>query len=155
MVSSYCKPTATGCYTHYLSIRMLFHYPLSGFLTLFANCLQNPQDSQLSSDLELMDLVTSFFSPSLVQVSPLIVTASVIFRELGNLATEFVDMTNCHNMKKNRMHEFDSAQASSYSSPSNSGIIEALLHDNIIPGASGSTVCMLFKQLQLRLWTNI
>jgi hypothetical protein len=68
---------------------MLLYYPLSGFLTLFANILQNPQDSQVVSDLKLMDLVTSYFSPQMAQVSQLSATAALIFREVVNVAAEF------------------------------------------------------------------
>lgn len=74
------------------------YYPLSGFLTLFANCLQNPRDSQVASDLKLMEFVTSCFSPMMVHVSPLAATTSIIFRELLDLATRFVDKTTAESL---------------------------------------------------------
>lgn len=40
--------------------RLVIYYPVSALVTLFANILQNPQDSRARSDLKLMNLVVSF-----------------------------------------------------------------------------------------------
>jgi len=40
--------------------RLIIYYPVSALVTLFANILQNPQDSRARSDLKLMNLVVSF-----------------------------------------------------------------------------------------------
>lgn len=42
--------------------RLILYYPVSSLVTLFANILQNPQDSRARSDLKLMNLVVSFLS---------------------------------------------------------------------------------------------
>ncbi|KAF2101599.1 hypothetical protein NA57DRAFT_34115 [Rhizodiscina lignyota] len=41
---------------------LILYYPVSSLVTLFANILQNPQDSRARSDLKLMNLVVSFLS---------------------------------------------------------------------------------------------
>jgi hypothetical protein len=122
-------------------------YPLSGFLTLFANILQNPQDSQVVSDLKLMDLVTSYFSPQVVQVSQLSATAGLIFRELGNVAAEFAKKTHSDNAgKKKRVHDKpDRRQDVSHSLPNGSHTIDSLPHSNINPEAPESMVCISFR----------
>lgn len=38
------------------------YYPVSALVTLFANILQNPQDTRARSDIKLMDLVVNFLS---------------------------------------------------------------------------------------------
>ena len=47
----------TNCNT-----RLILYYPVSALVTLFANILQNPQDSRARSDLKLMNHVVSFLS---------------------------------------------------------------------------------------------
>lgn len=42
--------------------RLILYYPVSALVTLFANILQNPQDSRARSDLKLMNHVVSFLS---------------------------------------------------------------------------------------------
>lgn len=81
---------------------MLLYYPLSAFITLFANCLQNPLDFQATSDLELMEYVTSYLSPAIIQVSPLAATTSIVFQELRSLATQIVEEAISHNTTDNR-----------------------------------------------------
>lgn len=44
------------------SNRLLLYYPVSSLVTLFANVLQNPQDSRARSDLKLMNHVVNFLS---------------------------------------------------------------------------------------------
>ncbi|KAJ9659351.1 hypothetical protein H2201_007376 [Coniosporium apollinis] len=41
---------------------MIIYFPVSALVTLFANILQNPQDTRARSDLKLMNLVVSFLS---------------------------------------------------------------------------------------------
>jgi hypothetical protein len=41
---------------------MVLYYPVSALVTLFANILQNPQDTRARSDLKLMNLVVEFLS---------------------------------------------------------------------------------------------
>ncbi len=42
--------------------RLILYYPVSALVTLFANILQNPQDTRCRSDLKLMSLVVEFLS---------------------------------------------------------------------------------------------
>jgi hypothetical protein len=42
--------------------RLILYYPVSALVTLFANILQNPQDSRARSDLKLMNHVVSFLN---------------------------------------------------------------------------------------------
>lgn len=44
----------------YACVWLIIYYPVSALVTLFANILQNPQDSRARSDLKLMNLVVSF-----------------------------------------------------------------------------------------------
>ena len=44
------------------STRLILYYPVSALVTLFANILQNPQETRARSDLRLMHLVVSFLS---------------------------------------------------------------------------------------------
>ncbi|GME54019.1 hypothetical protein GTA08_BOTSDO03406 [Neofusicoccum parvum] len=41
---------------------LILYYPVSSLVTLFANILQNPQDTRARSDLKLMNLVVNFLS---------------------------------------------------------------------------------------------
>ncbi|KAK8199056.1 fungal-specific transcription factor domain protein [Phyllosticta capitalensis] len=41
---------------------LIIYYPVSSLVTLFANILQNPQDTRARSDLKLMNLVVGFLS---------------------------------------------------------------------------------------------
>lgn len=74
--------------------RLLLHYPLSGFLTIFAHVLQNPKDPRVASDLKLMEFVTSFFTVPDFNASQFSATAPVIFRELQIVASKFVERSN-------------------------------------------------------------
>jgi hypothetical protein len=42
--------------------RLILYYPVSALVTLFANILQNPQDTRARSDLKLMNHVVNFLS---------------------------------------------------------------------------------------------
>lgn len=88
---------------------MEMYYPLCAFLTLFANTLQNPQDECAIPDLDLMDLVITFLSPIIVQVSPLSATTThQIFQELAKVARNFVEKTRSGSGKKTkRGHKAD------------------------------------------------
>lgn len=130
---------------------MLLYYPLSGFLTLFANCLQNPQDSHVYDDLTLMDYVTSYLSPDAVQVTPLPVAGALIFRELGSVARKFVEKTNMNVTKATkRTHDGglpkqEVQQVLSYAAPDSSKTIDPSLKSNINLGTSDSMVCIYFN----------
>ena len=86
---------------------MALYYPLCACLTLFANTLQNPQDSHAASDIKLMELVTGFIARSVVPGSPFAATLSLrIFKELTEVAGKFVENTYERNPQKmKRMHE--------------------------------------------------
>lgn len=58
---------------------MLLHYPLSSFLTLFANTLQNPQDPEVLSNINLMEVVISLLSAPAFHVSVSTANASRLF----------------------------------------------------------------------------
>jgi len=95
--------------------RMALYHPLSSFLLLFANLLQNPQDSHIATDLKLMELVTSFLTPSMVPLSPFNTPASIqMFHQLYKIALKFVEKNNSRDTKKfKRGHDdIDSGQDS-------------------------------------------
>ncbi|KAF2139748.1 uncharacterized protein K452DRAFT_310633 [Aplosporella prunicola CBS 121167] len=46
----------------YACVWLVLYYPVSSLVTLFANILQNPQDTRARSDLKLMNLVVNFLS---------------------------------------------------------------------------------------------
>jgi hypothetical protein len=84
-----------------LVFRVALYYPLSAFLLLFANLLQNPQDSDIANDLKLMELVTTFLTPSVVPLSPFSTPASMqMFRQLYKVAVKFVEKNNSRDTKK-------------------------------------------------------
>jgi hypothetical protein len=72
---------------------MLLYYPLSALLTLFATTIQNPQNSQVSADLELMEVVISYFSDPVIHVNHITATTARIFEELVNVAKKYVEKT--------------------------------------------------------------
>ena len=77
------------------------YYPLSAFLLLFANLLQNPQDSYVANDLKLMEVVTTFLTLSVVPLSPFSTPASIqMFRQLYKVAVKFVEKNTSRDTKK-------------------------------------------------------
>ncbi|KAF9636897.1 hypothetical protein BFW01_g7793 [Lasiodiplodia theobromae] len=46
----------------YACVWLILYYPVSSLVTIFANILQNPQDTRARSDLKLMTLVVNFLS---------------------------------------------------------------------------------------------
>ncbi len=79
---------------------MVLYYPLSSFLLLFANLLQNPQDSYTAIDLKLMELVTSFLTPSAVPHSPFSTPASIqMFQQLYRIVVKFVEKNNAQDKR--------------------------------------------------------
>jgi hypothetical protein len=88
-------------------IRMALYWPLSGFLTLFANLLQNPQDSYIPSDLKLMKSAISFLQPKTGRSTPFSAGGVIqIFTELGNVAEKFLAKVNAQGTKRiKRAHD--------------------------------------------------
>jgi hypothetical protein len=130
---------------------MLLYYPLSGFLTLFANCIQNPQDSHVYDDLTLMDYVTSYLSPAAVQVTPIPVAGTLIFRELGSVARKFVEKTNLNVTKATKrtrdggLPKQEVPQVPSYAPPNSSKMVDSFPQSNVNLGTSNSMVCIYFN----------
>lgn len=94
---------------------MVLYFPLSAFLLLFANLLQNPQDSYIEGDLKLMELVTSFLTPSSIPLSPYSTPASIqMFHQLYRIAVKFVEKSNSQDKRKvKRVHDdVDSGESS-------------------------------------------
>lgn len=77
-----------------LGDRMLLYHPISNFLTLFANTLQNPLDSQAESDLMLMDTVISLLSDSAFRVNDSTANTAQLFMKLANVARKLVERTS-------------------------------------------------------------
>lgn len=74
---------------------MILHHPLSGFLTLFANILQDPQGPTAATDLQLMRIVTIFISPVVTEESPFTLVAAIrLLRQLEMVATQLLESTN-------------------------------------------------------------
>lgn len=120
------------------------YYPLCGFLTLFANTLQNPEDECVASDLQLMDLVISFLYPMMAHASPLNITAAVKgFQELGNVARKFVEKTNANNTKGlKRAYDKDDANPKTLKRSIRTPDI-GTIQSNADPEALNYTVCAL------------
>jgi hypothetical protein len=91
---------------------MLLYYPLSALLTLFATTIQNPQNPQVSADLEMMEVVISYFSEPVIHVNHVTATTARIFEELVNVAKKYVEKTNLQASKptKRGHDEGDSEQ---------------------------------------------
>ena len=88
---------------------MIVYYPLSSFITLFANILHNPQDPHVTSDLQLMRFVTAFLAPMVTDTSPFTIAASIsLLKELGNVATRLVEKTNSKSIKPTNLMSSDS-----------------------------------------------
>jgi hypothetical protein len=45
-----------------MQVRLILYYPVSALVTLFANILQNPNDTRARSDVKLMNVVVNFLS---------------------------------------------------------------------------------------------
>ncbi|KAL4805909.1 fungal-specific transcription factor domain-containing protein [Aspergillus unguis] len=72
-------------------LRHLLYYPLSAFLILFVNALQNPCDSYIESDLHLLQVVIDYLSPALPSVNLSFSTSALkIFRRLKDIAEQYV-----------------------------------------------------------------
>lgn len=105
---------------------MAMYYPVTGFLTLFANTLQNPQSACASADLELMDVVLSRISAIAIQGSSFSRTnASRLFTELGRVASNFVERTQCNLKKSKRVNEkVDAANAKRRPCPRETDVVD-------------------------------
>lgn len=74
---------------------VILYHPLSGFLTLFANILQNPRGPDAVADLELMKHVTEFISPLVTEDSPFFLLASTrLLSQLELVAAQLLAKTN-------------------------------------------------------------
>ena len=72
-----------------ITSRLILYFPVSALVTLFANILQNPQDSQARSDVKLMNQVVNFLS--LLSVTE---EQGGVKRMLG-VCSEFERIANC------------------------------------------------------------
>ncbi|KAE8551777.1 hypothetical protein EYB25_005667 [Talaromyces marneffei] len=67
------------------------YYPLSASLVLFTNILSNPQDQNAASDIQLLNLISSFITQSVQPGTSFADTPTLnMFKELYRLATRFV-----------------------------------------------------------------
>ena len=83
--------------------RTEFYYPLSAFLLLFANIIQNPEDPSSADDLQLMDLVDSIMIPMIGYAGPYSSSATLqLSRKLRNLAKDFVANRSDPGMRKTK-----------------------------------------------------
>lgn len=73
---------------------MILYYPLSNFLTLFANTLQSPQDPQAFSDLKLMEMVISLLSDPAFHVNVPTTNTAQLFVELSSVARKLANKAN-------------------------------------------------------------
>ncbi|EED21290.1 conserved hypothetical protein [Talaromyces stipitatus ATCC 10500] len=94
------------------SLWMLLYHPISNFLTLFANTLQNPQDPQAVPDLRLMDTVISLLSEPAFHVNVATTNTAQLFIQLSNVARKLVERTNSGVAKptKRSRDEYDPRQ---------------------------------------------
>lgn len=89
------------------------YYPLSAFLILFVNCLQNPFDSYIASDVELLGLITSVLSPALPDSHPSPAsTALDFFRKMKDTAKQYVAEMHSLNRRKGKRTRDDTGHAS-------------------------------------------
>lgn len=84
--------------------RMADYFPLTALLTLFANCLQHPQDENAPSDIDLMTGVVSILARSMTFKSDKETHAVKIFEEIMRLAQLFVNRARSQERHK-RTHE--------------------------------------------------
>jgi hypothetical protein len=66
-------------------------YPLTAFLTLFANILQNPKGSYVEADSRLMNIIADFFFISMTDYddTPLEL-AGRVFHKLSSITAQFL-----------------------------------------------------------------
>jgi hypothetical protein len=98
------------------------YYPLTSMLSLFANLIQgSPHGPHVVEDLKLMDIVTSFLSPTAIPLSPFAASPSMeIFHELNRVAKRFVEKSNQQDTKNTkRMHEDIDSEHSKSQQPGN------------------------------------
>lgn len=70
---------------------MTLYYPLSASLVLFANILSNPQDQHAASDIQLMELITSFVTHFVQPGTSFAATPTLrLFKELHSIAARLV-----------------------------------------------------------------
>lgn len=91
---------------------MLLFHPISNFLTLFANTLQNPQEPQAESDLILLDKVISLVSDPAFHVNDSTANTAKLFKKLVDVARKLVEWVNLNAQKptKRTRDEYDPRQ---------------------------------------------
>lgn len=122
---------------------MLLYYPLSGLLTLFAATIQNPQNPQVTADLDLMEVVISYFSEPMIHVNDVTATTARIFEELVKVAKKYVEKTGFKTSKptKRSHDEDDSEQDISQQAPEDLRSAESFSGSNINFDTTGPVVC--------------
>ena len=127
---------------------MLLYYPLSGLLTLFAATIQNPQNPQVTADLDLMEIVISYFSEPIIHVNDITATTARIFEELVKVAKKYVEKTGFQASKptKRSHDESDSEQDISQQAPEGLRSAESFSGSNINFDTTGPVVCAFSEQ---------
>lgn len=124
------------------------YFPLCGFLVLFSHAIGNPNDPNLASDLKLMDLVTSFLTPSSIPMSPFSTSPSIeVFHELNKIAKRFVDKNYRKNLNKaKRVHEDIDSEQSKWQQPRDKLEVASIQSQaDTTPVTNYSTVCLIYS----------
>ncbi|EED15158.1 conserved hypothetical protein [Talaromyces stipitatus ATCC 10500] len=102
------------------------YYPLSASLVLFTNILSNPQDQNAASDVQLMNLITSFIAHSVQPGTSFADTPTLsVFKELYGIATRLVakvPQRSSQKMKRQPEGDDPATMQAHYSSSSTSGL---------------------------------
>jgi hypothetical protein len=82
----------TGANQHLTNLSLILYHSLSAFLILFANVLQNPGDSYVPKDVELLGIIVESICPALKASGTFMPgLAAEVFEQLRLLAVQYVD----------------------------------------------------------------
>ena len=88
-------PFETHCFARSSTLTSRSHiayYPLSAFLTLFANILKNPLDSYVLTDVHLLGIINSSLSPGLRASGSSVASLMIdIFEKMRSIASAYVE----------------------------------------------------------------
>ncbi|OBT40737.1 hypothetical protein VE00_09779 [Pseudogymnoascus sp. WSF 3629] len=111
-------------------LHLVVFYPLSAFLTLFANILENPNDSYVDSDVGLMNMIEKFLSQAAEErfETPRVMVKRV-FAKLTSITAKFLARNASRSRPVKRGHE-DLTNEPSKSEPISSNT-DPILKQNI------------------------
>ncbi|KAI9730852.1 MAG: hypothetical protein M1834_005570 [Cirrosporium novae-zelandiae] len=120
-------------------VHLGLYCPFSAFITLFAHIIQNPQDSHVESDNELMDAIARLFLPLPNEANDSIkALARKVFEKLRSIIVRFLSKVSSQNKASKRDYENSSTLMSIHQpvSPDINSSMSSALSPNILDMAS-------------------